>query len=63
MQPATIAKAITAFLTSFIALLAAMGWSSAAGWATPGLLEAAGALIGALITGYMTWAVPNKPQA
>lgn len=61
MQPATIAKAITAFLTSFIALLAAMGYSSVSGWATPGLVEAVGALIGALITGWMTWAVPNKP--
>jgi hypothetical protein len=63
MQPSTIAKAITAFLMSFVALLAAMGYSSISGWATPGLLEAAGALIGALITGYMTWLIPNKPSA
>jgi hypothetical protein len=62
MQPTTISKAITAFLASLVALLAAMGWSSVSGWATPGLLEAAGAIIGALATGYLTWLVPNKPK-
>lgn len=62
MQPSTIAKAITAFLASFVALLGAMGWSHITGWVTPGLLEAVGALIGAFITGYLTWLVPNKPK-
>ena len=63
MQPTTIAKAITAFLTSLIALIAAMGYSSVTGWATPGLIEAVSALLGALATGFLTWLVPNKPAA
>ena len=57
----TIAKAITAFLTSLVALLVALGFDSVTGWATPGLIEAVSALLGALATGFLTWLVPNKP--
>ncbi len=57
----TIAKAIAAFLTSLVALLAAFGF--AADWATPGLIESVSAVLGALATGFLTWAVPNKPAA
>lgn len=57
----TIAKAIAAFLTSLIALLVAMGFDSVQGWASPSLIEAVSALLGALVTGFVTWRVPNKP--
>lgn len=56
-----IAKAITAFLTSLVALIAALGFDSVTGWATPGLIEAVGAVLGALATAFMTWLIPNKP--
>lgn len=60
----TIAKAISAFLVSLVALLAAFG-VDATGIATPTVLEAVASVIGALITGFTTWAVPNtsKPEA
>lgn len=57
----TIAKAITAFLTSLLALLAAFGFAQ--DWATPSMVEAISAVLGALATGFMTWLVPNKPAA
>lgn len=59
----TIAKAIAAFLTSLVALLVALGFDSVSGWATPGLIEAVSALLGAVATGFMTWLIPNKPAA
>lgn len=59
----TIAKAIAAFLTSLVALLVALGFNHVTGWATPGLIEAVSALLGALATAFMTWLVPNKPAA
>lgn len=57
----TVAKAIAAFLTSLVALLAAMGFAQ--DWATPSLIEAVSAVLGALATGFMTWLIPNKPAA
>lgn len=57
----TIAKAITAFLTSLVALLAVFG--IATDWATPGLIEAVSAVLGAVATGFMTWLIPNKPAS
>lgn len=59
----TIAKAIAAFLTSLVALLAAVGFDSVQGWVTPSLIEAVSALVGSLIVGWTTWRVPNKPAA
>lgn len=57
----TIPKAIAAFLTSLVALLAAFGFAQ--DWATPTLIESVSAVIGALATGFFTWLVPNKPAA
>ncbi len=57
----TIAKAIAAFLTSLVALVAALGFAT--DWATPGLIEGIAALLGAVVTGAMTWLIPNKPAA
>lgn len=57
----TIAKAIAAFLTSLVALMAALGFAT--DWATPGLIEAVAAILGALATGFMTWLIPNKPKS
>lgn len=54
-------KAIAAFLTSLVTLLAAFGYS--ADWATPGLVEAVASVGGALATGFMTWLISNKPKA
>lgn len=58
----TIHKAIAAFLTSLVALITALGFSTGA-WATPTVIEAVSAILGALATGYMTWLIPNKPKA
>ncbi len=58
----TIAKAITAFLTSLVALLVALGFGDHLGWATPSFIEAASAVIGALATGFMTWLIPNATK-
>jgi hypothetical protein len=55
-------KAIAAFLMSLVTLLAAFG-VDASGWATPNLIEAVSAVLGALATGFMTWLIPNKPKA
>ena len=57
----TMHKAIAAFLMSLVTLLAAFG-VDASGWATPSLIEAVSAVLGALATGFMTWLIPNKPK-
>lgn len=54
----TVAKAIAAFLTSLVALLAALGFAQ--DWATPSLIDAVSSVAGALAVGFMTWLVPNK---
>lgn len=59
MQPMTAHKAIAAFLTSLVALIAALG--IATDWATPGLIETISVIGGAIITAFMTWKIPNKP--
>lgn len=56
----TIAKAIAAFLTSLVALLAVLGFKDGLTWVTPDFINAVSAVIGALLTGYMTWLIPNK---
>lgn len=53
-------KAVAAFLTSLIALVGIFGVST--DWASPSLVEAVSAVIGALLTGFVTYMVPNKPK-
>ncbi len=61
MQPMTAHKAIAAFITSLLALLAVFGIST--GWATPDMIEVAATVLGAVITAAVTYMVPNKPKA
>lgn len=53
-------KAVAAFITSLIAILGMFG--VATDWASPTLVEAISAVIGAVLTSAVTWAVPNKPK-
>ena len=55
---ATIAKAITSFLTSLVVLIAAFGFKT--DWATQGLIETISIILGAFANGFMTWLVPNR---
>lgn len=65
MQNQTIHKAVTAFLTSLLALLVAFGlqvpeWlgADAIGW----IAAIIAALVGSGLTGLLTWWIPNRPQ-
>ena len=53
-------KAVAAFLTSFLTLVAMFGFST--DWATPSLVEAVSGILAALLTGAVTYMVPNKPK-
>ena len=53
-------KAVAAFLTSLVALVGLFGVST--GWASPSLIEAVSAILGALLTAGVTYMVPNKPK-
>lgn len=57
----TMHKAVAAFLTSLVMIFAALGFKT--GYLTPDLLDAVAAVIGALLTGVVTWWVSNKPKA
>ena len=59
-MPMTAHKAIAAFITSLLAILGMFG--VATDWASPTLVEAISAVIGAVLTSAVTWAVPNKPK-
>ncbi len=54
-------KAVAAFLTSLIAIVGMFG--VATDWASPGLIEAVAAILGAVLTSAVTYMVPNKPKA
>ena len=54
-------KAVAAFLTSLIAIVGLFGVTT--DWASPSLIEAVAAVLGAVLTAVVTWAVPNKPKA
>lgn len=54
-------KAIAAFLTSLLALVAMFGVSTE--WASPTLVEGVSVILGALLTSAVTYMVPNKPKA
>jgi hypothetical protein len=56
----TAAKAIAAFITSLLAIVGMFG--VATDWASPSLIEAVSAVIGALLTSAVTYMVPNKPK-
>lgn len=58
--PMTMHKAVAAFITSLIMILGVLGVKT--GWATPDMIELAASVIGALITGAVTWKVQNKPK-
>lgn len=60
-MPMTAHKAVAAFITSLLALLAMFG--VATDWASPTLVEAVSAVIGAVLTSAVTYMVPNKPKA
>lgn len=54
-------KAVAAFLTSLVALVAMFGVSTS--WATPSLIESISVVLGAVLTAVITYMVPNKPKA
>ncbi len=54
-------KAIAAFLTSLLALVAMFGVSTE--WASPTLIEGISVILGAVLTSAVTYMVPNKPKA
>ena len=54
-------KAVAAFLTSLVALIAMFGVSTA--WATPSLIDGVSVVLGAVLTAAVTYMVPNKPKA
>lgn len=61
MPAMTAAKAVAAFITSLIAIIGMFG--VATDWASPTLIEAISAVLGAVLTSAVTYAVPNKPKA
>jgi uncharacterized membrane protein (DUF441 family) len=54
-------KAVAAFLTSLVALVAMFGVST--DWASPSLIEGVSVVLGSVLTAAMTYLVPNKPKA
>ena len=53
-------KAIAAFLSSLVTLVAMFGISTS--WASPTLIEGVAAVLGAVLTAAVTWRVPNQPK-
>jgi hypothetical protein len=54
-------KAVAAFITSLVALIGLFGIST--GWVTPSLIDSVSVVIGAILTGAITYLVPNQPKA
>ncbi len=54
-------KAVAAFITSLVALVGVFGVST--GWASPTLIDAVSAVLGAVLTAAVTYMVPNTPKA
>ncbi|MEN9905776.1 MAG: hypothetical protein RLZZ555_2341 [Pseudomonadota bacterium] len=54
-------KAIAAFLTSLLALVAMFGVSTE--WASPTVVESVSVVLGAVLTAVVTYVVPNRPKA
>ena len=53
-------KAVAAFLTSLVALIAMFGVSTE--WATPSLIDSVSVILGAVLTAAVTYMVPNTPK-
>lgn len=53
-------KAVAAFITSLLAIVAMFGVST--DWATPSVIEAVAAILGAVLSGAVTYLVPNRPK-
>lgn len=60
MPPMTAHKAVAAFITSLVALVTLFGVST--DWATPTVIESVSAVAGAVLSGIVTYMVPNKPK-
>lgn len=60
MPQMTAHKAVAAFLTSLVAIVAMFGVST--DWATPSMIEGAAAILGAVLTAAITYMVPNRPK-
>jgi len=54
-------KAVAAFITSLIAIVGMFGVATE--WASPSLIDAIAAVIGAVLTSAVTYMVPNQPKA
>lgn len=54
-------KAVAAFLTSLLTLVAMFGVATE--WATPSLIEGVSVILGSVLTAAVTYMVPNKPKA
>lgn len=54
-------KAVAAFLTSLLALVAMFGVATE--WASPSLIEGVSVILGSVLTAAVTYMVPNKPKA
>jgi hypothetical protein len=53
-------KAVAAFLSSLVALIGLFGVST--GWVSPSLIDSVSVVIGAILTGAITYLVPNQPK-
>ena len=53
-------KAVAALISALVVLIGMFGVST--GWATPTLVDAVSAVLGALIVAFTTYMVPNKPK-
>jgi len=54
-------KAVAAFLSSLVALVGLFGIST--GWVSPTLIDSVSVVVGAILTGAITYMVPNQPKA
>ncbi len=60
MPPMTAHKAVAGFLTSLLAIVGMFG--VATDWASPSIIEALAGIFAAVLTGAVTYVVPNKPK-
>jgi hypothetical protein len=59
----TVNKAVVAFLSSLVALLAAVNVPLPEWLSAPEFLSAVGPLVASLLVGFLTWLVPNRPAS
>lgn len=53
-------KAVAAFLTSLLAIVAMFGVTT--DWASPSIIEGISVVLGAVLTAAVTYIVPNRPK-